>query len=162
MGLETPCPSTLLYNTSPGHERIATAIAAMWRQKLGVNVDLVNLDWRDFLEARGHQKFDLARAGWCGDYNEASTFLDLVTSDSPYNDGKFSDIEIDRLMAASRTMDQPFANYTAVEQILADEMPIIPLYHYAGLMMLNSAVKNWPINNVEQNWYSRDLYKIKN
>ncbi len=161
-GSGNPLSFTLLYNTSSGHEKIATAIAAMWRQKLGVNVDLFNLDWRDFLEARGHQKFDLARAGWCGDYNEASTFLDLVTSDSPYNDGRFNNAEVDRLMVASRTMDQPFANYTAVEQILADKMPIIPLYHYAGLMMLNAAIKNWPINNVEQNWYSRDLYKIKN
>jgi oligopeptide transport system substrate-binding protein len=160
-GSENPLSFTLLYNTSVGHKKIASAIAAMWLQKLGVNVELVNLDWRDFLEARGRQKFDLARAGWCGDYNEASTFLDLVTSDSLYNDGRFSSAEIDRLMVASRTMDQPFSNYTAVEQILADEMPIIPLYHYTGLMMLNSAIKNWPINNAEQNWYSRDLYKIK-
>ena len=160
-GSGNPLSFALLYNTSAGHQNIATAIAAMWRQKLSVNVDLLNLDWREFLEARGRQNFEIARAGWCGDYNEASTFLDLMTSGSPYNDGRFSNAEVDGLMTTSKSMGQPFANYSAVEQILADEMPIIPIYHYSGLMMLNSAIKNWPFNNVEQNWYSRNLYKIE-
>ena len=41
------------------------------------------------------QGFELARGAWCGDYNEASTFLDLLTSPSGYNDGKFSNAEVD-------------------------------------------------------------------
>jgi oligopeptide transport system substrate-binding protein len=47
-----------------------------------------------------------------------------------------------------------------VEQIIAAEMPVIPIYHYAGVYMMDSDVGNWPVNNVEQNWYSKDLYKI--
>jgi oligopeptide transport system substrate-binding protein len=39
-------------------------------------------------------------------------------------------------------------------------MPIIPIYHYAGVYMMDSDVGGWPVNNVEQNWYSKDLYKI--
>ena len=39
-------------------------------------------------------------------------------------------------------------------------MPIIPIYHYAGVYMLDNDVGGWPINNIEQNWYSKDLYKI--
>ena len=39
-------------------------------------------------------------------------------------------------------------------------MPVIPIYHYAGVYMLDTDLGNWPVNNVEQNWYSKNLYKI--
>jgi oligopeptide transport system substrate-binding protein len=40
-------------------------------------------------------------------------------------------------------------------------MPIIPIYHYAGVYMMNPAISgSWPVQNVEQNWYSKDLYKV--
>ena len=39
-------------------------------------------------------------------------------------------------------------------------MPIIPIYHYAGVYMMDSDVGNWPVSNIEQNWYSKNLYKI--
>jgi len=157
---DNPLSFNVLYNTSESHKKIAIAMAQMWKQKLGVKVELSNMEWKTFLEVRGQQDFDLARGAWCGDYNEASTFLDLVTSASGYNDGKFSNAEVDSLMASAKTMADPSANYTRVEQIMADEMPLIPIYHYTGVFMLNAALKNWPVNNVEQNWYSRELYKV--
>lgn len=157
-GTDNPLSFNMLYNTSEDHKKIAIVMSQMWKQKLGVTVELANMEWKTFLEVRGQQDFGLARGAWCGDYNEASTFLDLLTTPSGYNDGKYSNEEVDALMLEARTMDDPSANYTRVEQILADEMPVIPVYHYAGVYMHNSALKNWPVGNVEQNWYSRDLY----
>ena len=157
-GADNPLSFNMLYNTSEGHKKIAIAMSQMWKQKLGVTVELANMEWKTFLEVRGQQDFDLARGAWCGDYNEASTFLDLVTSASGYNDGKYSNAEVDELMASAKTMADASANYTRVEQIMADEMPVIPVYHYTNVYMMNSALKNWPVQNVEQNWYSRDLY----
>ena len=63
-------------------------------------------------------------------------------------------------MAEAKTLSDASGNYTQIEQILADEMPVIPIYHYAGVFMLNPALKGWPFNNVEQNLYSRNLYKV--
>jgi oligopeptide transport system substrate-binding protein len=155
-----PLKFDMLYNTSEGHKQIATAMAQMWKSKLGVEAVLNNMEWKTFLTERGNQNFDLARGAWCGDYNEASTFLDLVRTTSGYNDGKYSNAEIDRLMDEAKTMADPSANYTTIEKILADEMPLIPVYHYSGVFMLDSEVKGWPVNNVEQNWYARNLYKV--
>ena len=42
----------------------------------------------------------------------------------------------------------------------ADEMPLIPLYHYTSVFMLDSEVKGWPYNNVQTNWYAKNLYKV--
>ncbi len=159
-GPDNPLEFEMLYNTSEAHKQIATVMSQMWKQKLGVNATLANMEWKVFLETRGAQDFALARGAWCGDYNEASTFLDLVSSASGYNDGKFASDEVDALMMEARTLDDPSANYTRVEQVLAEEMPVIPIYHYAGVYMMNPNLKAWPVGNVEQNWYSRDLYIV--
>ena len=160
-GADNPLSLTYLYNTSEGHKKIAVAVAQMWKQTLGVNVTLENQEWKTFLETRGNHDFQVARGAWCGDYNEASTFLDLVQTNSGYNDAAYSNAEVDQLLADAKTSDNPQANYTRVEQILADEMPVIPIYHYAGVYMMNPEISgSWPVQNVEQNWYSKDLYKV--
>lgn len=158
-GKDNPLDLTLIYNTSEGHKRIAIAISQMWKQNLGINVTLENQEWKTFLQTRSEGGFEVARAGWCGDYNEASTFLDLMQTDSGYNDSKFSNAEVDALLAESRTMADPQPNYTRIEEIIAAQKPIIPIYFYTGNYMIDTDLRNWPVENVEQNWYSRDLYK---
>ena len=159
-GSDNPLSFSMLYNTSEGHKKIAVAMSQMWKQKLGAEVELANQEWKTFLETRGNQDFELARGAWCGDYNEASTFLDLLGSSSGYNDGKYSNARVDELLAMSKTSDNTQPLYTEIEQIVSEEVPVIPVYHYTGVMMLNPALKGWPFNNVEQNWYSKDLYKV--
>lgn len=150
----------LIYNTSEGHKKIAIAISQMWKQKLGVTVELANQEWKTFLETRGGQDYQIARAGWCGDYNEASTFLDLVDSNSSYNDAKYSNADVDAMLASAKTAADATDLYTKIEQMIAKDVPIIPIYHYAGNYMIDTDLKNWPVGNVEQNWYSRNLYKV--
>ena len=159
-GPDNPLTFSMVYNTSEAHKKVAVALSQMWKQKLGAQVELANMEWKIFLEERGNQNFELARGAWCGDYNEASTFLDLLQSDSGYNDGKYSNPKVDELLAQAKTSDDPAPLYTEVERIIAQETPVIPIYHYAGVYMLDSDVGNWPVNNVEQNWYSKNLYKI--
>ncbi|MGL1922025.1 MAG: peptide ABC transporter substrate-binding protein [Hyphomicrobiales bacterium] len=157
---ENPLKFDMLYNTSEGHKKIAVVMSQMWKQKLGVEATLANQEWKTFLEVRGKQDFSLARGAWCGDYNEASTFLDLLTTSSGYNDGKWSNARVDELMAAAKTSSNAGVNYTEVEQIMAAEMPVIPVYHYTGVLMINEQLKGWPLGNVQQKFYSRDFYKV--
>jgi len=160
-GKDNPLKFDMIYNTSEAHEKIAVAMQQMWKQKLGVEATLGNMEWKTFLETRGNQDFGLARGAWCGDYNEASTFLDLVDSKSGYNDGKYNNPKVDALLKEAKTSDNPQPLYTEIEQIIAQDVPIIPIYHYTGNYMIKPDLKDWPIHNVEQNWYSKDLYKIK-
>ncbi len=153
----------LIYNTSEAHRSVAIAISQMWKQTLGVETELGNQEWQTFLETRGNKDYEIARAGWCGDYNEASTFLDLMDSGSGYNDAGYTNPMVDDLLAEAKTVQDPAgrqAIYTQIEEIIAVDLPIIPIYHYAGSYMMDADVGNWPVNNVEQNWYSRNLYKI--
>jgi oligopeptide transport system substrate-binding protein len=63
-------------------------------------------------------------------------------------------------MAEAKSSSDPQPLYTEVEQILAEELPVIPVYHYSTNMMLDGSIGGWPMDNVEQTWYSKDLYRI--
>ena len=159
-GSDNPLSIDLVYNTNESHKSVAIAISQMWKQTLGVETTLANQEWQTFLEARSNGDFDVARGGWCADYNEASTFLDLMDSGSGYNDSKYNNPEVDALLAAAKTADNPQANYDRVEEFIAQDTPIIPIYHYAAVDMFADNLEGWPTENFEQNWYSKDLYKI--
>ncbi len=135
-------------------------MAQMWKQKLGVNVEMQNFEWKTYLDIRRNGEFDVARVAWCADYNEASTFLNILTTDNEQNDGKWSNAEFDKLMEASATSEDPQKNYTQAEQILSDDMGILPIYHYTNAFLLKADIKGWPYNNAENNWYSKDLYRV--
>ena len=130
----------LIYNTDESHKQIATVISQMWKQKLGVNTTLENMEWSTYLDVRKAGDFDVARSAWCGDYNEASTFLDILRTDQEQNDGKWSDEEYDALMEESKTSDDPASLYTQAEQILSDDMGIIPIYHYTNTFLLDPSI----------------------
>ncbi len=158
-GPDNPIELDLIYNTSENHRQIATVVSQMWRP-LGVTINLSNYEWQSYLDIRGNQNFDLARSAWCGDYNEASTFLDLLTSRNANNDGRYHSEEVDRLMAESVALADPQPSYTLVEEILARDMAILPIYHYTQNFVLDPMIRNWAMENVQNNWYVRDIYRV--
>jgi oligopeptide transport system substrate-binding protein len=160
-GPDNPLSFEMVYNTADNHRAIAVAMSQMWAQTLGVEATLANQEWQTFLDARGSGDFELARGAWCGDYNEASTFLDLLDSGSGYNDAKYDNPEVDRLLAEAKTAEDPQALYERIEEIIAEDMPVIPIYFYAGNYMMDAAlIPSWPVGNVQQNWYSKDLFFV--
>ena len=91
----------------------------------------------------------------------SSTFLDLLTTPSGYNDGKYTNAKVEGADDRCENRQRIRRPTTPmVEQILAEEMPSSRSYHYTSVFMLNSSIGGWPVDNVEQNWYSRDLYKV--
>lgn len=152
-----PLKLTLLYNTSEGHKKIAIAISQMWKQQLGVEVTLENQEWKTFLTTRDQGDFQIARAGWCGGYNEASSFLNLMRSDSEFNDSNYNNPSVDELLTQASQSRHPYPFYRQVELILAKEFPVIPIYHYTSAILIKPYLKGWPVENVQNLWYARDL-----
>jgi oligopeptide transport system substrate-binding protein len=159
-GADNPLQFDLLYNTSETHKKIATAISAMWDQKLGVKAVPTNMEWKTMLETGRNKEFDMIRYAWIGDYNEASTFLDLHRTGGAQNWASFSNPEVDALLDEAKTSKDPNSAYTKIEQILAEEMPVVPIYHYTSVMMKNPRLMGWPMQNIQQNWYARELYFV--
>ncbi|PSV22589.1 oligopeptide ABC transporter substrate-binding protein OppA [Photobacterium leiognathi subsp. mandapamensis] len=158
-----PLKFNLLYNTSENHKKIAVAISSMWKKGLGVTAVLENQEWKSYLDAKRQGNFDVSRAGWCGDYNEASTFLAIMRSDHSQNYPKYSsaayDKAIDDAVLAKTDADRA-ADYKEAEAKLAEDMPIMPIYHYVNARLVNPQLGGYPMENPEDNIYSKDMYFI--
>lgn len=159
-----PLEFTVLYNTSDNHKKIATAIQSMWKKELGVKVKLENQEWKTFLDTRRNGEFDVTRAGWSADYNEASSFLSLMQSNNSSNDSKYHSDVYDSLMEkAMQTLDdKERANYyTEAEKLLAKDMPIAPIYQYVMSRLVSPKLGGYPAHNAEDKLYSKDMYIIE-
>lgn len=156
-----PLKLKLLYNTSESHQKIAIAVASMWKKNLGVDVTLENQEWKTYIDSRNSGNFDVIRASWVGDYNEPSTFLNLLTAGNSSNISRFSNADYDAVLAkASRETSDEARNsdYNRAEQILADQAPIAPIYQYTNGRLIKPWVKGYPITNPEDVAYSRELW----
>lgn len=159
-----PLDLTLLYNSSENNQKIAIAVASMWKKNLGVSVKLQNQEWKTYIDSRNTGNFDVIRASWVGDYNEPSTFLSLLTSTHSGNIAKFKSPEYDAILdKAGRESNSEARNddYNRAEQILADQVPIAPIYQYTNGRLIKPWVKGYPITNPEDVAYSRTLYILR-
>ncbi|WP_318443811.1 ABC transporter substrate-binding protein [Photobacterium leiognathi] len=158
-----PLKFNLLYNTSENHKKIAVAISSMWKKGLGVTAVLENQEWKSYLDAKRQGNFDISRAGWCGDYNEASTFLAIMRSDHSQNYPKYSSSAYDKAIddaVLAKTDAERAADYKDAEAKLAEDMPIMPIYHYVNARLVNPQLGGYPMENPEDNIYSKDMYFI--
>ena len=158
-----PLKLTLLYNTSENHQKIAIAVASMWKKNLGVDVKLQNQEWKTYIDSRNTGNFDVIRASWVGDYNEPSTFLSLLTSTHSGNIARFSDPAYDKVIeqASIETTDAARnKDYNEAENIIASKAPIAPIYQYTNGRLIKPWLKGYPIDNPEDVAYSRTMYLL--
>jgi len=139
----------LLYNTSESHKLIAEALQRMWKKELGVEIALVNQDWKVYLDSQKTLNYQMCRAGWIGDYNDPNNFLECFITDGGNNRTGWSSKEYDALIAeAARTpgKEERLAVFQRAERILLDEVPIIPIYYYTRIYLKSPAVQGWHSN----------------
>ena len=136
----------LLYNTNEGHKAIAEAIQAMWKQNLGINVELRNEEWKVFQTSRNEGNYTVARHGWIGDYVDPMTFLDMWITASGNNDAKFSNPKYDELISKAKSTLGKERDDAMLEAqaILMEELPVMPIYYYTNAILMRSTVKNAP------------------
>ncbi|MGC9403466.1 ABC transporter substrate-binding protein [Vibrio genomosp. F10] len=160
-GADNPLKFSLLYNTSENHKKIAVALGSMWKKTLGLDVTLENQEWKTYLSTKDAGNFEVARAGWCGDYNEASSFLTLMKSTNTTGGIHYDSKEYDAVMEKALTStseEERTALYLEAEQLLTRDMPIAPIYQYVKARLLNPQIGGFPVNNPEEKIYSKDLY----
>lgn len=136
----------LLFNTSESHHTIAVAIQQMWKKELGIDVQLHNQEWKVYLSTRQAMEFDIVRAGWFGDYNDPYTFLSLGESDNGNNHSGWAHPEYDKLLKQSTIAAKPEARrdiFQQAEEILIEEMPVIPIYFHVSSKLVDETVREW-------------------
>ena len=156
-----PLDVTLLYNTSENHKKVAVAATALWKQSLGfVNVTLDNKEWKTFLDNRKTGNYQFARAGWCADYNEPSSFLNILKSGNSNNYGKYASADFDAVMAktlvAGTTNEQRADLYQQAEVQADKDTPVIPIYHYVSPRLIKPYVEGFSKDPLDK-FYFKDI-----
>lgn len=148
----------ILFNTLESHRTIAEAIQQMWKTRLGVDASIVNQEWKVYLDTTQTMNYQVSRAGWIGDYEDPHTFLDMWITGGGNNQTGWSNADYDRLIRSALSQpDEParMAVYQQLETILADEVPVIPIYFYTRIYAISPRVKNWistPLDNRAWKW----------
>lgn len=159
-GPNHPLRTELRFNTNDTNKRLAIAIASMWRAALGVETDLLNEEFKVFLENRKARRVtQVYRAGWIADYADPSTFADLLESTAGLNDTGYQNPDYDRLVAVAAAETDPIRRMTALEQaekLLLSDLPLIPLYDGVWLHLAKGYVHGYR-PNVLGNAYSKDI-----
>jgi oligopeptide transport system substrate-binding protein len=135
-----------LFNTSENHRLVAEALQAMWREHLGLEITLHNMENKTVLESRRVGAFEMLRSVWIADYADPASFLDVFRSDSGNNYTGWANPDYDRLLfEADRTTD-PAARLDLLrraESLLLNDAPIIPLYTFTHVFAIDPAVRGW-------------------
>ena len=116
--------------------KVAIELQQMWREELGIEVGLRQIERKIFYNTQSRLEYDLSASSWVGDYNDANTFLDMFLQNSGNNRTGWKNNRYDSLVnEANRQTDleKRAATFRKAETILiAEEVPIVPLYFYAG------------------------------
>jgi oligopeptide transport system substrate-binding protein len=131
---------TMMFNTSESHRKIAQAIQQMWKEVLGVEVNLTNQEWKVYLETLTEDAPQIFRLGWCADYPDANNWVyEVFHSTDSSNDIKWHNAEFDRAVEEAARESDPAKRlelYKRAEQILCEEeTAIAPIYFYSFVRM---------------------------
>jgi oligopeptide transport system substrate-binding protein len=146
----------ILINTSESHRTIAEAIQEMWKKHLQVEVGVLNQDWGVYLESQRNLNYQIARAGWVGDYLDPYTFLSLWQSGDGNNQTGWSSPRYDGFLQASlREGDSKkrLALLAQAETILLQELPILPVYWYVRPILIRPEVQGLKSSLLEHRCY---------
>ena len=154
-----PLRFELRFNAGEVHERLAVAIAATWKETLGVEVQLAGVEFKSLLQDIDRNEVDMFRSSWVGDYNDAYTFLQYLKSDFGINLPRYKNAEYDRLLTLAAAEADPTQRRELLQQaevVLLRDHALMPLYFYVSKHLVKPEVQGW-YENVMNVVYSKDL-----
>jgi oligopeptide transport system substrate-binding protein len=147
----------LQFNSHEIHSAVAQFIQDQWQRHLGLRIELNALEWGSYLSNMTSLKYEISRAGWVGDYKDPSAFIGLLASDSGQNNTGWANERYDEMLKQARNENDDEKRrkiYHEAEQLLMDEMPIIPLYFDMSTGMARTYV-----NGLYPNYH--DIHPLK-
>jgi len=150
-------PIALVYNTAESHKQLAEALQAMWHKHLGIDVEIENQEWKVYLKSLRAHEFQIARHGWIGDYPDPFTFLELFGSHNGNNHSNWHNTQYDDMLEhANRERDpqRRLALLQEAERMVADAVPVVPLYVYTRSELIKPYLRGHVLNSE-----ARHLYK---
>jgi oligopeptide transport system substrate-binding protein len=156
---QRPLTFELRYNSGEVHTKLALAIASMWKEALGIEVRLTQVEFKTLLDDIDRGDVEMFRSSWVGDYNDAYTFAQYLKSDFGLNLPHYKSAAYDALLsraAAEVDVAQRRALLEEAERVMLADTPLMPLYFYVNKHLVKPQVLGW-YDNVMNVTYSKDL-----
>ncbi len=135
---------------------VLEALQQMWKQNLGIDTAITLREGRVHMGAMATGDFDLALMPLIPDFDDpADAFADLL-SDAPANYSKWSQPRYDAIVTTAGRNPDPAARlegYRAAEQILLEEIPVIPLYFSSQNYLMSRRVQGWQSDRLWTRFY---------
>ncbi|HEY2678741.1 MAG TPA: peptide ABC transporter substrate-binding protein [Steroidobacteraceae bacterium] len=139
-----PLRLRLLLNSNPAIKQTAIMIAAMWKQELGIETEIVDEEFRVFLQSRrDRNRWDVVRLAWNADFNDASNFLDIFRANSSSNDTGYTNPIFDTILGEADRSANPETRRNLLEnaeRVMLADYPVIPLYFYVSKRLVKPYV----------------------
>ncbi len=159
-----PLKIKLLYNTSDLHKKMGIAAASILKQNAGIEMTLDNREWKTYADSRRAGDYDVVRASWCADYNEPSSFLNMMIGDSSVNTVHYKSAEFDEMMKQTLTAKDDAERskfYQIAEEKLDADSVIMPIFYFANLRLVKPHVGGYTGKNQLGYYYTKDLYIVE-
>lgn len=153
---------TIHYNTDDRHKLVAQVLQQMWKKNLGIDVKLLNEEWKTYLKTQSLLHYEISRSGWIGDYPDPMTFLDMFTSDSTINHTGWKNEKFDSLLQSASRETSTAKRLDILRQaegVILEEAPVIPLFTYSKMYLKRPYVRGFYPNLQDihpQKWISLD------
>lgn len=136
-------PVELLY--PPRQATVCQALARIWEETLGVEVELRAQESRTFAEEKAKQRFMIAWGNWYADYNDPTTFLDCFATGNGNNDSGYSHREYDALLSNAAGEADPAKRMYILQEaerlVMERDCPVLPVLHPTELIAVSSHVR---------------------
>ncbi|OQY32477.1 MAG: hypothetical protein B6241_10785 [Spirochaetaceae bacterium 4572_59] len=136
---------TLMYNTSESHQMVAEMVQEMWKTNLGIECTLENQEWAVFQDTRKQGNYEVARGGWLTDFLDPMGLLAIFVDGNDYNDPNYNNADYNASMAKASSSygSEHYKALYKAQDILMNDMPIVPVYHYTDYFLSSPKLKGW-------------------
>lgn len=161
-------PFRYMFNASSGgssktHQKIGVELQQMWKETLGIQIELRQVESKIHLAAQSALDYDACRSSWVGDYNDPCTFLDLFQSGNGNNRTGWKNARYDALLDQANNEVNKAQRARLLNEaetlLVRDQLPIIPLFFYKGICYYDSnrvdgiypnLIDQHPINSIRK------------
>ncbi|KOO47920.1 peptide ABC transporter substrate-binding protein [Viridibacillus arvi] len=153
---------TLTYSTSPEHQNIAVALQSQFKEALGVDAKLQNVEASVFLAEQKELKHQTSRSSFLYDYADPINALESFITGSPMNRTAWSNKKFDSLIKSAKQETDAAKRWETLqdaERVLIDEAPIVPLYFYNQVSLEKSNISGivrHPVGYTELKWADKN------
>ena len=146
-------PSKYLYNTAENHKKVAVVLSKAWKEKLGIDVEPYNQEWKVYLNSQTNLDYQISRAGWVADMADPMNFIEMFITDGGNNNTGYSNTDYDALIKQAR-IEQNLTKRNKLmekaEEILMRDLPIMPIFNYTSQSLVQHYVTGFHANKMDQ------------